>query len=185
MSVSTNAKFYNNTVKNNYFRKGFINIDEDELSSGNFEIYDSVIANNTGEYGPAVYIGYMAKLTGSRFNSTNTLYIGNRATKYGGAIYSMGPYNNIYVNFTDSTFIDNHALLGDIIHSYSRESLPYFSNLKELEAIAGAITTNPTKLLLDKESITKISLYSGDMIPSNIASNLYDDYGRRMYLIIR
>ncbi|OUM57802.1 hypothetical protein PIROE2DRAFT_17101 [Piromyces sp. E2] len=163
--------FRNSTLKNSYFRNGFIFMNEGYGSSGKYYITNSVFTNNTSEFGTVVNIIYMDEKTGCEVNSTNSYYIGNRATKYGGVFYSMGPYNNLHVNIKNNTFIDNHAKLGDIMYSYSRAAMPNIDNIEELEAIDGAIVTNPTQFILDEDSIKKISIYSGDTIPNNISSN--------------
>ena len=158
-------------MKNSYFRNGFIYLDETVGSSGNYYITNSRFENNTSENGSIIHIEYLDRKTGTFLSSDNSVFIGNKASNYGGVIYSMGPYDNLHIQINDCTFTDNHAKLGDIIYSLSRESTPYINNIKELEAIEGAVVTNPTKLILDEDSINKISIYSGDTIPNNITSN--------------
>ncbi|OUM60345.1 hypothetical protein PIROE2DRAFT_13890 [Piromyces sp. E2] len=170
--VSTYIKYNNNLLKNSNFEKGFFYMDEFEHSSGGYYINESIFENITSEYGTIYNIGYINDLTGCQLNSTNSYYVGNRASKYGGVIYSMGPYNFKHVHFINDTFIDNHAELGDIIHTYSINTSPTFTNIEEIEAIEGAISTNPTSFILDEDSIKSISIYSGDSIPSNITCKL-------------
>jgi len=158
-------------VKNSYFRNGFIYLDESDGTSGGYNLMNSRFENNTSEYGTILHIEYLNQKTGTQVNTINSVFIGNKASKYGGVIYSIGPYDNLHIQINYCTFTDNHAKLGDIVYSLSRESIPYFSNLEKLEAIEGAVVTNPTKLILDENSINKVSIYSGDTIPNNITSN--------------
>jgi len=159
----------NCTVTNSHFTHGLAYMDEG-TSAAILTLENSTFVNNTSEYGTIMNVKHMDINTACRMRSTNSTFIGNRASKYGGIIYSMGLYNHLYFNFTNNTYIDNHAKLGDIMYSYSKATTPQIDNLEELETIENAIVTNPTKLILSENSIKNFSIYSGDTIPNNITS---------------
>ncbi|OUM64963.1 hypothetical protein PIROE2DRAFT_60320 [Piromyces sp. E2] len=137
-------------VKNSNFKNGFLYMDE--YFTGMFNITNSSFLNNTSENGTILNILYLDEHTPCFVKSENSTYIGNRASKHGGVVNSM----------------DNHAKLGDIIYIYSKDTSPLISDIEELEAIDGAIVTNPTEFILTDNSFKRITINSGDKIPNNI-----------------
>jgi len=169
--VFSKLDFNNGSISNSYLKNGFFAMDEGVNTSGLYVINNSTFVNNTSEYGTILNIKTLEELTGSTINVTNSEFISNRASKYGGAVYSIGEFSNLHVYFDYCKFIDNHALLGDIFYSYSRESSPLISNIEELELIEGALVTNPVKIILDNDNQNSFSILSGDMLPKNITCN--------------
>ncbi|KAL6612841.1 7 transmembrane sweet-taste receptor of 3 GCPR-domain-containing protein [Neocallimastix sp. 'constans'] len=182
LMVFSKLDFNNGSISNSYLKNGFFAMDEGVNTSGLYVINNSTFVNNTSEYGTILNIKTLEELTGSTINVTNSEFISNRASKYGGAVYSIGEFSNLHVYFDYCKFIDNHALLGDIFYSYSRESSPLISNIEELELIEGALVTNPVKIILDNDNQNSFSILSGDMLPKNITYKIYDDYDREMKL---
>jgi len=169
--VHTKLDFNNSTIKNSHFKNGFFTLDEDNNSSGIYNINKSTFINNTSEYGTIINIKKLYENTGCKVNVLNSLFINNKASKFGGVIYSIGKYNNLHANIINCIFFDNNAELGDVIYGFSKKSLPIISNIKKLESMDGAVVTNPTKIRLNSNYINKISINSGDTIPKNISCN--------------
>jgi len=155
-------------VKNSYFRNGLFFLDENAHSSGRISIQNSLFTNNTGEYGSIFHIGYIDERSGSKVSSSYSTFIGNKAFKYGGVIYSMDHYHNYHTSFLFNNFTDNHAKLGDIMYTYSKVWPSNISYINNYEENNGIIVTNPSKFIIDEDSISSISIYSGDIIPNNI-----------------
>jgi len=105
----------------------------------------------------------------SGFISNDCEYINNTASKYGGVIYSLGENNRIHTEFNNCIFNNNHAKLGDIVYSYSINSIPVLkSNDKEISFDTNDIITLPTYFELDPNTIDKVSILSGENIPEGI-----------------
>ncbi|KAL6626029.1 hypothetical protein U3516DRAFT_809530 [Neocallimastix sp. 'constans'] len=180
--VHTKLDFNNSTIKNSHFKNGFFTLDEDNNSSGIYNINKSTFINNTSEYGTIINIKKLYENTGCKVNVLNSLFINNKASKFGGVIYSIGKYNNLHANIINCIFFDNNAELGDVIYGFSKKSLPIISNIKKLESMDGAVVTNPTKIRLNSNYINKISINSGDTIPKNISYKIFDDYDNEMII---
>ncbi|ORX76364.1 hypothetical protein BCR32DRAFT_271328 [Anaeromyces robustus] len=175
--VYTKLDVYNNTIKNSYLKDGFFFMDELRSTSGLYTIEDSTFENNTSDCGSIFHLEYLERYTGSTIICNNSLFRNNTAKRFGGAVYSVGEFNNYHFTMTNNKFINNHALQGSSLYGYSRESLPVVSNLRELESVKGNVATNPTSMRLVNNTYNnhKISLLSGDTLP-DIICELYDDY---------
>jgi len=143
-------------------------MDENKDTSGIFTISNSVFKNNTSEVGTVFNIININKITGSNIYVLNSNFIDNKASKYGGVVHSLGKYNNYHFVLLYCNFINNYAYLGNDIYSISRESMPYITNIKQLESTKNSVATNPTSFKLNDNSIDRISIFSGDTIPNNI-----------------
>jgi len=145
-------------------------LDETDNTSGIFTIENTIFKNNTSEFGTAINAKYFNQVTGSKIEIRNSEFINNTANKYGGAIQSIGEYNDLHFFIINCKFINNQASLGNDIYTLTKKSLPRISNINMLELDKESIVTNPTRIKLVDDSFQKISIYSGESIPNNIYS---------------
>eukprot|EP00833_Pecoramyces_ruminatium_P012736 jgi/Orpsp1_1/1186768/evm.model.d7180000053179.1 len=57
---------------------------------------------------------------------------------------------------------------GNLFYTIDKESIPFISNLDELQKINGSFATNPTKLNFNG-NYNEITLLSGDILPNGIS----------------
>lgn len=156
---------HNINVSNSYFKKGFSNWNY--YFGGCLIVSDSKFENNTSEFGtifnyPINTFGICIYAdTHTRYTTvSNSTFINNTASKFGGVIYIMGNNN---VTFTDCHFYNNNAKYGNIIYSNSKETLLKIDNLNSTD-----IATIPAHFEMCGKKVEKISILSGERIPEGI-----------------
>jgi len=175
-------KIENSYFNNCFFTRGlfFLNyfVADSITSTGNYTISGTTFEN--------IYSikGSVFRIEGNdyhnfNYNITDCIFK-NNYSKYGGVIYSINDDSSKSINFTNCEFINNRSPLGNVVYSSNIKSIPYFSNIDELNEIDGAIVTNPTiiKKMNNMDSILKV--YSGNTINEVIHFYMYDDFGRRI-----
>ena len=112
-----NSTFTNNTA----YRSGgaIYNHDKSSYSSGtyNFKVINSTFTNNTAQWGGAIYN------FGNSSTITNSEFIGNIASRYGGAIDNYGN-----LTLTDSSFTNNRAGRGGAIYNTANANMTLLRN---------------------------------------------------------
>jgi len=175
----TKFNFTESSLTNSHFKNGFIYLDEDHKASGQFGITNSKFINNTSESGTIFSIISLNIETGSSVKVNDCEFTNNISSNYGGVMYSVSPYVNNHMKFTNCQFNNNHARFGDIIYSYSIDSMPMLINNTYLNEYD--VATLPTFFKIDRDSSDKISILSGENIPENISYQLFDDYGKQIF----
>lgn len=99
----------------------------------------------------------------------NSTFENLTASKYGGVIYSNSLNSNNRILLENCKFINNHALIGDILYSLTKDSGPVISNIDEIKDIKGLLATNPTYIKLDDDSFKNLTIISGEKIPNGIS----------------
>ncbi|ORX84041.1 hypothetical protein BCR32DRAFT_291626 [Anaeromyces robustus] len=181
LSSGSTIKMSSNTFKNSFLKNGLIKFNTNSNFGGQYLIENSKFINITSEYGSVIYIEKLKQFFWYKNEAifTNSKFINNTATKYGGVIYSKESDISESVVFTDCVFENNKASVGSISYCLDINSEPEFTNLKQLRKIDRAFATNPTSLRMNNENLIKnISFYSGEKIPEGISCSLYDDYNK-------
>jgi len=142
-------------------------MNEKENNSGGFYISNSKFINNTSEYGTFLNVPFLNKNTGTGIEIHTSEFTNNTASKFGGIIYSLGEYNNYHMKLVNNQYNNNNAKLGNIIYSYSLNSLPDIvsDNINKDD-----IVTLPSYFEVDKNSYEddEITILSGESIPDGI-----------------
>ncbi|OUM70479.1 hypothetical protein PIROE2DRAFT_1345 [Piromyces sp. E2] len=168
--------FRNNTYDNCYFKKGIFYIDNKNGLSGKYHDEKSKYINIKSEYGSVIHINNLKSNSNTLFDIKKSIFKNNNASKYGGIIYSLSEFTRKYITLEECTFENNTAQLGNVLYSLNKESEPQISNIDELRKEKGAIATNPTKVILNDDSLYDISVMSGEKFPEGISCSIYDDY---------
>ncbi|ORX87196.1 hypothetical protein BCR32DRAFT_240335 [Anaeromyces robustus] len=172
--IGSKVYFFNDIIKNSYFRNGLFNINDS--TSGELNINQCQFINITSESGSIIYNNnyYIANIN---ILFKNSIFMNNIAKKYGGVAYLISPRITPCLKFDQCQFLNNKATRGSIVYSLNMNSEPQISNSEELKKIDGAFATNPTKIRLDENTLTSnITIYSGEKIPEGISCKIYDDY---------
>ncbi|ORX47569.1 hypothetical protein BCR36DRAFT_92865 [Piromyces finnis] len=176
----TSIYFYNNTIKNSYFKNGIIECDRSKEKSGNITVENSVFINNKSEYGTILNIQLLDERYHTRINIINSKFENNTASKYGGVIYSKDKLTPKSVKVENCEFINNKALIGNDIYTLKIDYEPLISNREYLKNIKGSLATNPTKIKLNNDTFNDLLIKSGDKIPEGITCSIYDDYDNKI-----
>jgi len=171
--------FYWNSITNSYFKNGFMNMDENNDTSGRFRANYTTFTNNKSEYGTFLNVNEFKKGTGSKIVITECTFRNNTASKFGGVVYSTGPDNHMHVIFDNCRFYNNQAKLGKDVYCYKKTASPaiMYGNFYERDLV-----TLPADFQLDRKTYKgEVSILSGETIPDNITCYLYDDTGKQMY----
>ena len=135
--ANANIKIYNTLIANNSGNSGGV-----VRNSGTVEIYDSILVNNSARsMGGAIYAA-----TGSEVLIENSTVANNTARSNGDAIYAAN--NNVLVNITDSTFINNDIYRGNVsVNVGNFTALDYIIGIT-----SGSITLNGDVIIADEEA---------------------------------
>ena len=161
-------EFQNVFISNSHFKNGFYYYNDNEFSNGYFNALNVEFVNNTSEYGTFLNIPYIIESTANFIIIDSSKFINNTASKFGGVIYSLGPYNSKHLYISNCEFYNNNAKLGKNIYSYSTYSSATMQNSYiNIEDIVSL----PTKFEIDTDSLEedKVSILSGEKIPEGIS----------------
>jgi len=178
---SANSSVINSNVSNSHFKNGFIHMDEsysNELNfeSGEYTVSNSNFENNTSACGTVFNFPYLTTGKDKIVKVSNSKFINNTASKFGGVIYSVGENNAKSLSFTNCYYYNNHANFGNILYTISKNSLPYIGNLNSVD-----VSTIPKYFKMYGNEVKEISILSGESIPEGIKFKLFDDFGNQMY----
>jgi len=134
---------------------------------GTHTISDSNFENNTSECGTIFNFPYLSRGKDKIIKVSNSKFINNTASKFGGVIYSVGENNDESISFTNCYFYNNHAKLGNIMYTHSKNALPYIGSYKLTD-----ISTIPTYFKMYGNTVKEISILSGENIPEGIKCKL-------------
>ncbi len=139
------------------------NMNELYFENGSYTVSNSNFENITSECGTIFNFPCLTSGKDQFIKVSNSKFINNTASKFGGVIYSTGEYNNKAINFTNCYYYNNHAKFGNIIYAHSKDTLPYIGDLNETD-----ISTIPAYFKMYGNVIENISILSGESIPEGI-----------------
>ncbi|KAL6592173.1 hypothetical protein LY90DRAFT_498878 [Neocallimastix californiae] len=158
--------------ENMYFNNGLISDFENNFAT--YNIYSSVFSNINGVNGGILNIK-TDDVISNRIAFIHSIFTNNSASNYGGIVYSTNPNISRTIFFIECTFINNTASIGSISYSLNKLSEPFFSNKNSIMK-ENSFATNPSYIKFTNDSLTSISVYSGEEFPGKIACSIFDDY---------
>jgi len=163
--------------ENMYFSNGLIS--EYENNFAWYTINSSVFSNINGINGSILNIKTDYPLS-SRIAFINSVFMNNSVSNYGGIVYSLNPSASKSIFFIYCTFSNITASTGSISYALNKSSEPFFSN-KDSILKENSFATNPSYIKFTNDSLTSISVYSGEEFPGKIACSIFDDYDNVIY----
>ena len=151
-------------ITNSYFKNGFVYMNVKEKLYGFHKFENSKFENNTSESGTFLNISYFPIEGGTKvINVSNSTFINNTASKFGGVYYILGETSYLRMFFDECSYDNNHAQFGNVIYGDSNDTLPIVGSLSSND-----ISTIPAYFERYGNETERISILSGEIIPKGI-----------------